>query len=335
VLGYALGMKLMLDSFWRAVMYCMHPRVIALSLLPLALLIGVSFGLAYLYWDPAQDWVRHRLESYAVLETVWEWLQGVGLGSLKAVAAPLLVIVAVTPLLVVGTLLVVSVAMTPAMVSLVAERRFPNMERKRGAGMLASIAWSLLTTVLALMALVISMPLWVIPPLILILPPLIWGWLTYRVMAFDVLASHASKDERRQLLRENQSWFFAMGLVAGYLGAAPSLVWASGALFAAAFVFLLPVAIWIYTVVFAFTGLWFAHYGLSALDRLRTRNAAAAAVVVATAPASPPPASDGAVVTPAVVVAPERPPLALPPATPSATPPSHPDRPDDSAKPRL
>jgi hypothetical protein len=40
-------------------------------------------------------------------------------------------------------------------------------------------------------------------------------------------------------------------------------------LFAAAFVILVPVAIWIYTLVFAFSSLWFAHFGLAALHALR------------------------------------------------------------------
>jgi hypothetical protein len=40
-------------------------------------------------------------------------------------------------------------------------------------------------------------------------------------------------------------------------------------LFAAAFVILVPVAIWIYTLVFAFSSLWFAHFGLAALQALR------------------------------------------------------------------
>jgi hypothetical protein len=32
---------------------------------------------------------------------------------------------------------------------------------------------------------------------------------------------------------------------------------------------LVPLAIWIYTLVFAFASLWFAHYALAALQRLR------------------------------------------------------------------
>ena len=42
-------MKLLLDSFWRAAAYCMHHRVIALSFLPLLLLVAVSLGLGYFY----------------------------------------------------------------------------------------------------------------------------------------------------------------------------------------------------------------------------------------------------------------------------------------------
>ncbi len=75
----------------------------------------------------------------------------------------------------------------------------------------------------------LSVPLWLVPPLVLILPPLIWGWLTYRVMSYDVLAEHASADERRKLMRDHRWPLLAIGVVCGYLGAAPSLLWAFGA----------------------------------------------------------------------------------------------------------
>ncbi|MBS0426531.1 MAG: hypothetical protein JSR41_04485, partial [Proteobacteria bacterium] len=77
------------------------------------------------------------------------------------------------------------------------------------------------------------------------------------------------------------------GVLCGYLGAAPSIVWASGLLFAAAFFVLVPIAIWIYTVVFAFSALWFAHYTLDALAQLRAQRAAAALVPVAEPAALP------------------------------------------------
>lgn len=266
------AMNLFLDSFWRAVAYCVRPRVIALSFLPLILLVALSLALGYFYWDMALDWVRNWLESSAMLNSVWDWLQGFGAGDLKAVVAPLIVIFSVTPLLVVVSLLIVGVLMTPALVSLVGERRFPGLQRKHGGTMFLSMLWSLGSTLLALVALVLSMPLWLVPPLILFLPPLIWGWLTYRVLAYDALSEYASRDERRELFRRHRGWLLLMGILSGYLGLAPSLFWASGALFAAAFVILVPLAIWVYTLVFAFSSLWFGHYCLTALQRMRAET---------------------------------------------------------------
>ena len=279
-------MALFLDSFWRAVAYCLRPRVIALSFLPLVIMVALALGLGYFFWTPALDWVRAMLDASAWLAHLWAWLDGVGAGNLKTVAAPLIVIFTVTPLLVIVSLLLVAAMMTPALVGLVAERRFPTLERKRGGSLLLSIFWSLGSTLLAAIALVISIPLWLVPPLILILPPLIWGWLTYRVIAFDALAEYASRDERREIFRRHRGWLLGMGVLSGYLGAAPSIVWASGALFAAAFVILVPVAIWIYTLIFAFSSLWFSHYCLTALENLRAQ-AGVVAPPVPVAPVAP------------------------------------------------
>jgi hypothetical protein len=268
-------MHLLLDSFWRAVAYCLRPRIILLSLLPLVLMISVTAGLGYFFWDAAMDQVRMTLESFSLLNQALEWLESMGAGQLKMVLVPLIVVFGVTPLIVVLSLLVVALLMTPVMVRLVARRRFPDLEQKQGASFLRSLVWSVGSTVAALVALVVSVPLWWVPPLILVLPPLIWGWLTYRVLAFDALAAHASAEERQALFRRHRGWLLGMGVFAGYLGAAPSLVWASGVLFAAAFfVFLLPLAIWIYTLVFAFASLWFTHYCLAALRDLRLQRAA-------------------------------------------------------------
>jgi hypothetical protein len=266
------GMRLLLDSFWRAAAYCVRPRVIALSLMPLLLMATAASGLAYFYWDAAVQGMRGLLDGYAVLATFWGWLQRWGLGDVAAVVAPFMVVLVVAPALVVISLLVVTVMMTPALVALVADRRFPTLARKKGGSFMASLAWSMSSTVLALIALMVSVPLWLVPPLVLILPPLIWGWLTYRVMTFDVLAEHASKEERHELFRRHRSSLLGMGILTGYLGAAPSILWASGVVFAAAFFILVPLAIWIYTLVFAFSSLWFAHYALAALERLRSET---------------------------------------------------------------
>jgi hypothetical protein len=279
-------MKQVIDAFWRAVAYCLHPRVIALSLLPLLLMVVLALGLGYLYWESTVAWVRSGMESVAMLGTMLAWMDSNGLGGLRAVLAPLTVVFVITPLIVVGSLLAVAALMTPAMVNLVADRRFPQLERKSGGSITAGAFSALGTTAVALVALVVSMPLWLIPPLVLILPPLIWGWLTCKVLTYDVLADHASREERQTLTQRHYKSLLGMGVMCGYLGAAPSLVWASGVVFIALAPVLVPIAIWIYTLVFAFAALWFAHFALHALQELRLERSAASSPITPT-PAQP------------------------------------------------
>lgn len=267
-------MPLLLDSFWRAVAYCLYPRIIALSLLPLAVLLVLGVGLGWLYWGAALAALSAWLDASVVFSTLWGWLAHLGAGGLREVVAPALLVLLVAPLLVVLALLLVALLMTPAVLRLVAARRFAGLERRGAGSLTGSLLWSLGHTVVALLALVLSLPLWLVPPLILILPPLIWGWLTYRVMSYDALDQHASGDERRALLRRHRLPLLVIGIVCGYLGAAPALIWASLTLFAVAFPVLIPLGIWIYTLVFAFSSLWFAHYCLAALQAQRAQDAA-------------------------------------------------------------
>jgi hypothetical protein len=267
-------MPLLLDAFWRAAAYCLHPRVILLSVLPLLVVGGTAALLGYFYWEGAVGAVRAAMEGWRLLSSLFEWLDSIGASGFRSVLAPLVIVALAVPLVVVLSLLLVAVLMTPAIVGLVARRRFPQLERRHGAGFWQSALTSLGCTLLALLALAVSIPLWFIPPLVLLVPPLIWGWLTYRVMTFDVLAEHASVEERRTILREHRWPLLGIGIVTGYLGAAPSLVWAVSALTLIFAPVLIVVAVWLYTLVFAFSALWFAHYALAALQRLRAIEAA-------------------------------------------------------------
>ena len=265
-------MGLLLDSFWRAAAYCMHPRVIALSVLPLVLMAAAAFGLGYFFWEPALDAVHEALETWPMAATVTGWIESAGGPGIRTVLAPLVVVLLATPAIVVAALFVVALLMVPAMLGLVTERRFATLEKKHGGSLLGGVALSLGATLVALLALLLSLPLWLVPPLVLVLPPLIWGWLTYRVMTYDTLADHASADERRALVARHRPFLLGIGVLTGYLGAAPSLLWASGVLFVAMAPILVPVALWVYTLVFAFSALWFAHYLLAALAAMREQE---------------------------------------------------------------
>ena len=118
-LGLSCRMGLIFDSFWRAALYCLHPRVILLSLLPLGIMVALAFAAGYWYWEPAVAAVTAWLESNALLSVALGWLDSVGLAALRGVIGPLMVLFIATPVIVIIALLLVALMMTPAMVDLI------------------------------------------------------------------------------------------------------------------------------------------------------------------------------------------------------------------------
>lgn len=263
----------MLDAGWRALAYCLMPQVIWLSLLPLVLAFAVIGGLAWWGWGDGVAWVRMLVDDWSVTHYLLSALDNWGLSGLRMLVAPLALVLVVIPLVVVMCLLLVAALMTPALVKLVVRRRFPNLESRHEAPWWHSLWWSLQATVLAFLVLLVSLPLWLVPPLAVVLPPLIWGWLTYRVLVFDTLADWATPQERDELLRTHRSGLLTMGVIAGFMGAAPAALWALGVLALALAPFVLLLSVWIYTLVFAFATLWFTHFLLPALSAMRAQAA--------------------------------------------------------------
>lgn len=260
------------DAFWRAAAYCLHPRVILLSVAPVLLAGGLVLGMGWLYWEAAVDAVQTALSYWTLADAALQWLDNAGFGSVRALVAPLVIVIVAAPLVVLLSLLLVAILMTPSIVDLVVRRRFPALEARHGANGWQTTAWSLWITLVALLAMAVTLPLWLLPLLGLLLPPLIWGWASGRIFAFEVLAEHASAEERRTLLRLHRGPLLVMGVIAGFMGAVPALVGTAGVLALVLAPLLLVVSVWLYTLVFAFASAWFAHYTLAALQQLRAQR---------------------------------------------------------------
>ena len=71
-------MKDLLDAFWRAAAYCLHPRVILLSLAPLLLAGGLTLALGWFFWEPAVAGVRATLEGWSLIDAFLKWLESLG-----------------------------------------------------------------------------------------------------------------------------------------------------------------------------------------------------------------------------------------------------------------
>ena len=91
---------------------------------------------------------------------------------------------------------------------------------------------------------------------------------------YDALSDHASAEERKTLMRRHRTPLLVIGVAVGLLGSAPTLLWVSSAAVIFLFPFVLAGTLWLYVLIFIFSALWFGHFCLRALARLRAERAA-------------------------------------------------------------
>lgn len=267
-------MNAVVGAFGRAILSQLHIRMLLLTLLPF-IFTGVVWGAAmYLGWSFMTNFVDAMLLTSGARDWLDRGLSWVGFQSYTVYLAPFLIVVLLAPLIVVSALFATAIMAGPVSLRHVGSRRFPHLEQKRGGGFLGSLIWSLWSSVLFTIIFLLTLPLWLIPPFFALIPPVLWGWLTYRVMAYDTLAEHATSQERKIIFERHRGELLAMGIICGLLGSAPTLFWVASISFFVLFPFIAAGTLWIYVLIFVFSSLWFAHFCLAALDKLRKEEAA-------------------------------------------------------------
>ena len=274
-------MQLVMTSFGRALVSQLHFRMLLLTVLPFLLSLLLWGVVLWLGLQPMIDWLQAWFVDKDMFQAAADVLGWFGLGAIKTVLVPLIAMWLLLPLMVLTALIFVGAIAMPAIARHVSTRAYPQLARLRGGSLAGSLSMSLGSFLVFAVLWLVTLPLNAVPPLAFVVQPALWGWLTYRVMAYDALAEHASADERREIMRAHRWPMLAIGVVAGAMGAAPTLLWLGGALSVIFFPLLAGVSIWLYVLVFVFSGLWFQHYTLAALARLRQDSPAGRTEVVA------------------------------------------------------
>lgn len=196
--------------------------------------------IAWFAWMPTSAWLLAHLPA-------WSWLDWLGSYLVHVTLA-----LVFAPLIYATTLLLVAAFALPRMMAIVAARDYPEVSRHGtpGAAFWGSIGNTLVAGLIFVAGWLLCLPLLLIPGGLLVLPLLWSAWLNQRTFSFDVLAEHATPEERRTLLVRERSRFRAAGFVSALAAYVP---------FANV---LAP----------AFAALLFTHLGLSALRRLRARE---------------------------------------------------------------
>jgi len=270
-----IGLQQVLKSFGFALVGTMHPRMLWLSLRPF-LIVSVLWGcLIWLTWTPALELLSIFLTTSIFTSWIQDGLIWAGFENARAWIAPLFFVMLIIPLITISLLVFIAFSTVPAIVNIVAKQAaYQDLDYKRGGGFFGSMVYTLWSALICLALVLLTLPVWWVPPLVAVLPPLLWGWLTMRLMSYDVLANHASSEERDVLLEKYRWSLLTMGIVSGMLGAVPTFFWATSALALILFPIVSFVALWIYSLIFVFAALWFSHFLLDALKELRQEELA-------------------------------------------------------------
>lgn len=270
-----IGLQQVLKSFGFALVGTMHPRMLWLSLRPF-LIVSVLWGcLIWLTWTPALELLSIFLTTSIFTSWIQDGLIWAGFENARAWIAPLFFVMLIIPLITISLLVFIAFSTVPTIVNIVAKQAaYQDLDYKRGGGFFGSMVYTLWSALICLALVLLTLPVWWVPPLVALLPPLLWGWLTMRLMSYDVLANHASSEERDVLLEKYRWPLLTMGIASGMLGAVPTFFWATSALALILFPIVSFVALWIYSLIFVFAALWFSHFLLDALKELRQEELA-------------------------------------------------------------
>lgn len=276
-------MRPILIAFGRAVLSQLHFRMLMLTVVPFVLSVAIWGFVLWLGLQPMIDWLRNLFvenEGFRMSGEVLDWL---GMGALNTIVVPLIAMWVLLPMMILTALVFVGTMAMPVIAGHVGRRQYGDLEKRKGGTFFGSLWTSSSSFVIFLVLWLVTLPLSLIPPLTFVIQPALWGWLTYRVMAYDALADHADAQERRAILRRHRWPLLIIGAITGAMGAAPTLLWLGGALSVIFFPVLAAGAIWLYVLVFVFTGLWFQHYCMEALTQHRAAGGVSDSVAAASA----------------------------------------------------
>ena len=217
-----------------AVQSMLHPIILAVMVVPMAIALMLWVSVGWLAWD---GW-NQAIQAYATAWMPESWTAKWDLAWLGLVLALMGAVIALAPLVIVTSLLFAALFAMPVLLKHVAGHSFPDLERKQG-GTLAGSIWNAVAAVGTFLLLwVLTLPLWLLGPLALVLPLLLSAGLNQRLFRYDALSEHASAEEMREIFEQARGRLFLLGLITGLMYFIPPINLVAPVLSALAFIHL-------------------------------------------------------------------------------------------------
>lgn len=210
-------MNTVITACLRALRDLAAPRVLAVMVLPVLASLAIWAVVAIWFW---QRWVA-VLGEWIGSTQVARWLRDWGAQWLVDGMGALALVGLLLPALLVTTVVITEIFAMPVIVSLVASRDYPALERRKGGSALGGVMNASFGITVFLVLFVLSLPLWLLGPAGLLAGALNSAYLAQRLFRYDALSEHAGADEYRAVVRRARGRLFLLGLVLAPLNYVP------------------------------------------------------------------------------------------------------------------
>jgi hypothetical protein len=203
-------MALVLDALTRAFRDLFQFQVLWIVVWPVlaASLSWIILGIAS--WDIFSGWLVSGLDAIG-MQT---WLEDIKPSWVAHGIQLTIHLMLFVPLVFATALVLTAVFAMTALIRLVADRDYPQLELKGGSGFTGSLANASIAVGIFLGIWLITLPLWLLG-LGVIIPFVAAAYLNQRLFRYDALLEHASHEEMRVIFSTHQASLWGLGLLTG------------------------------------------------------------------------------------------------------------------------
>lgn len=203
-------MTLVLDALSRAFRDLFRFQVLWIVLWPVlaAALLWMILGVAF--WGTFSEWIASGLTAIGIQT----WLEDIEPKWVAYGVQGLVHLMFFVPLVFATALVLTALFAMTALIRLVADRDYPQLERKSGGGFIGSLINALIAIVIFLGIWLITLPLWLLGAGVII-PFVAAAYLNQRLFRYDALAEHASREEMDMVFSAQRASLWGLGLLTG------------------------------------------------------------------------------------------------------------------------
>ncbi len=225
----------MLRSVGLAVSSQLHPKMMALLVVPWLVSLAAWGLVMYFSWAPVTALFTQLVFGVDGSGWLGKLVSSWGIGDAKSWVGGALSFLLFVPLIFATAMVMVAVFAMPAVIRHLSAGPYRDVARQ-GSFSVAGSLWNVLSALaIFLPGYILTIPLWFVPLLGLLVPLFWWSWLNSRVMRFDSLVEHATMDERQRLSKNFAKQYWLIAIVIGVLNYIPPLFLLTPVLSALAF----------------------------------------------------------------------------------------------------